>query len=83
MIKPFVILNSTNGKKSGIKNKVVEQRKTELKSILRTFEDLSKKEVERSKKLFDDHFSFFYQEPEENVPIPIQVQVNDDSFFEK
>jgi hypothetical protein len=78
MLKPLIIVNSANKTK---KNKVVEQRKTELKSIFRTFKDISKKEVERSKKLFDDHFSFFSQEePEELIPVPIRV--NDDSFFE-
>ena len=81
--KPFVISNSLPNKK--IRTKVVEQRKEEIKGIFKVFEDLSKKEVERSKQIYEDHLSWF-NEPESeyssNEPI-VSVEAIDDSFFEK
>ena len=85
-IKPFVIHNSGRNKK--IKTKAVEQRKEDIKSIFKVFEDLSKKEVERSKQIYEDHLSWFtdseseYTSNEPNTE-SIKVQPIDDSFFEK
>ena len=79
--RPLVIQNSNQGKK--IRTKVVEQRKEELKGIFKVFEDLSKKEVERSKQIYEDHLSWF-NEPEYVSTEPVvTVKAIDDSFFEK
>ena len=78
LAKPLVI--HANANKKAFKNKVLEERKTDLKSIFKTFDDISKKELERSKKLYEEHVSFF---KESSVPAPEVVVVNDDHFFEK
>ena len=75
LVKQFII--HANANKKTYKKKVVEERKTDIKGIFKTFQDLSKKEIERSKKLYNDHFSFF----EENQP-EVAVVLTDDEFFE-
>uniref|UniRef100_A0A6C0I8C6 Uncharacterized protein n=1 Tax=viral metagenome TaxID=1070528 RepID=A0A6C0I8C6_9ZZZZ len=78
-IKPLVIVNSSGNK--NLKKKVVDKRKADLKGIVRTLQDLSKKETERCKELYEDHL-LFINDPEPEVEI-VPVPVNDDSFFEK
>jgi len=78
LVKPFTI--HANANKKTIKSKIVDERKTELKNILKTFDDLSKKELERSKKLYEDHLSLF---KESSVIQPENIIINDDHFFEK
>ena len=74
IVRIVAVLHSTKT----TKKKVVENRKTELKSIFKSFEDISKKEIERSKVLFDLHKNFFNEE-ETLVP----VVINEDDFFKK
>jgi DNA repair photolyase len=82
-IKPLIIYNSS---KKETKSRVVEQRKADVKSIFKVFQDVSKKEIERSKQLFEDHINWFEYEPIQETGkqmVPIQINTNEDSFFEK
>ena len=82
-IKPLIIFNSS---KKETKSRVVEQRKADVKSIFKVFQDVSKKEIERSKQLVQDHIYWFDDEPIEetsNKLVPIPIDTNEDSFFEK
>ena len=64
--------------KNPTKKKVVQKRREEIKSIFKTLQEISKVEMERSKKLFQEHKTFF-DEPE-----PV-VEIVDDSenFFKE
>jgi hypothetical protein len=77
--KPLNIFNSNSTQKK----KAVDQRKADVKNIFKVFEDISKKEMERSKKLYEEHLSWFNPEPEPEVMIkPVTVTVSEDSFFD-
>ena len=78
-VKPLNIFNSNSTQKK----KAVDQRKADVKGIFKVFEDISKKEMERSKKLYEDHLSWFNPEPEPEVMVnPVTVTVSEDSFFD-
>jgi hypothetical protein len=59
--------------------KIADNRKVELKNIISIVDDISKKEIARTKQMFDDHLEFFNMTEEE----PEVTLVNDDTFFEK
>lgn len=70
--------------KENKKNKLINKRKEELKSIFNTFQDVSKQEITRFKSLWDSHVELF-DEPEKEVIYHNDVSqalVNDDGFFE-
>jgi hypothetical protein len=67
LVKPFVIFN----KISPQKRKIIENRKKEVKTILSNVKDISSKEIERSKSLWDQHKNFFIETLDtEIVPTP-------------
>jgi len=81
-IKPLII-RASNDKKD-FKKKTVENRKADVQSILKTLNDISKKEKERSKKLYNDHVLFFSDEEHKHTHTHTHVDLvtNDDQFFE-
>ena len=72
--------NYSNGVGNPKKKKIVEKRKEELKGIFKQFEELSKKEIERSKSLFNDHKMFFENQQPSAEVVVLEEQ---ESFFTK
>jgi hypothetical protein len=75
LVRPFVVLNS----KTDTKKKAFENRKKEIKSIVKSIREISKQEVDRTKSLWDLHKNFFVEsseQPEQKVTI-----ITDDEYF--
>ena len=75
---PYLLVKSVCCSNSTKKKKMIENRKADLKSILKTFQDVSKSEISRTKNIFEDHKELFSKETTEVTPIVIK---NDDTFF--
>ena len=74
---PYLLVKSVCCSNSMKKKKMIENRKADLKSILKTFKDVSKSEISRTKNIFEEHKELFSKETE---VIPVVVK-NDDTFF--
>ena len=77
--RTLIVLNC----KKENKKQVVETRKKELKSIFKTFQDISKREIEQVKDLWKSHKSFFSDSEEADEKEIVPVLIQDDDFFKK
>lgn len=65
------------------KNRILETRKGELNSIYKTMDELSKKEIDRIKVLFNEHLDYF---KEKKVPVIVEGELEEDlndRYFEE
>jgi len=61
---------------------MIDNRKEDLKQILKVFQDLSKREITRSKELFENHINLFKQSDQpQSYESP--VIISDEDYFEK
>jgi len=79
LCRTLIVLNC----KKETKKQVFETRRKELKSIFKTFQDISKQERERSQNLWKSHKKFFEEEPQPEPETEIVVIKEDDDFFKK
>ena len=76
-LKIFNIVKSTDTHKKQKQSKMIEARKNDLKNIFKTFQDISQKEISRTKSLLEEHRSLF-DEPVKEAEV---VVVENDEFF--
>ena len=95
-MKPFKILNTNNnpyfrnktrpmgpGNDKNYRAKLLNERKAEIDSILKNFDELSKNEIKRSKTIFQQHLDLLNGDENTIIEVPeVDIKVDDD-YFEK
>jgi hypothetical protein len=61
---------------------MIDTRKEDLKEIFKLFQDISKREITRSKELFENHLSLIKQS-EQSQSYESPVIISDEDYFEK
>jgi hypothetical protein len=80
-MKVYCSTSYFNGKNKNYKSfhkKIADSRKIDISDIFKSVDDISKKEITRTKQMIDDHFLFFNSS---TVVEPIYVEPSDDDFF--
>lgn len=78
-------MNCLSSQPNPTQKQMIDTRKEDLKEIFKMFQDVSKREITRSKELFENHLTLFKQsdKPQTEVGYQSPVIVSDEDYFEK